>query len=166
MVPLIEDQIHQALKAKEEDRCRKLEVQNRYNEGTKNKKVKRREVGKPWSRPRPEALCQDTDLLLLVSEYDYDLSSPAFQAYCRSRGVLYVAGEPGTTRWEYSEQHGRTKAEYLDNPYFQYAQEVNGRGHKFTKDEMETQWRVICLARAQIQDCWELFLHQASRVEE
>jgi hypothetical protein len=165
MVPLIEDQIHQALKAQEEDRCRRLEAQYARNEATKNKKVKRREIAKPWSRPGPQALCQDTDLLLLVSEYDYDLSRPDFQAYCRSRGILYMAGTPGTTRWEYSEHYGTTKAEFLDNPYFQYAQEVNGQRHRFTQDDMETQWRITCLARAQLQDCWELFSQGASRVE-
>ncbi len=165
MVPLIEDQMHRALEAQEEDRCRELEAVYQQSEATKNRKVKRRKIDKPWSRPRPQALCQDNDLLGLVNEYDYDLSNPDFQAYCCSRGTLYMAGAAGTTRWEYAEHYERTKAEYLDNPYFQFAQEVDGHRHRFTRDEMETQWRIICLARAQFQDCWELFSREASHAE-
>ena len=67
MSVLIEDQILQFLIEQEEIRCKIKE------EGT-GKKVTRRTIVKPWNRPGKKALCQEYDFLLMIDEYDYDLS--------------------------------------------------------------------------------------------
>lgn len=160
MVALIEDQIHQFLIDQEEERCRAIEAENNKNEETKNKKVKRKAIPKPWVRPSASALCQESDLLIMVRDYDYDLSDNAFQDYCDARGILHVAGEPGSRRWEYMADYRKPKSAYLADLHFQFAEEIDGKQHRFTDDEMETGWKIISLGRAKLQDCWELYCRE------
>lgn len=165
MAALIEDQVHQFLIDQEEERCRALEAENNKTEETKDKKAKRKAISKPWARPGESALCQDTDLLLMVREYDYDLSEKTFQTYCSARGILHVAGELGSKRWKYVADFRKTKSAYLAEPYFQFSEEVNGKQHRYTNEEMETGWKIMLLGRAKVQDCWELFSREAQLTE-
>jgi hypothetical protein len=157
MVALIEDQIHQFLIDQEEERCRAIEAENINNEETKNNKVKRKSIPKPWTRPSVSALCQESDLLLMVREYDYDLSIKRFQDYCSDRGILHVSGEPESKRWEYMADYRKTKSSFLADSYFRFSEEVNGKQHHYTDGDMETHWKIIRLGRAKLQDCWELY---------
>ena len=161
MVALIENQMYQFLIDQEEERCRAIEAENNKNEETKGEKVKRKTIPKPWERPGESALCQEVDFLIMVSEYDYDLSDKTFQAYCSARGILHVAGEPGSRRWKYVADFRKTKSAYLADPYFQFPEEVNGKQHRYTDEEVETGWKIMLLGRAKIQDCWELFSREA-----
>ena len=162
MVALIADQVHQFLIDQEEERCRAIETENNKHKATKGKKVKRREILKPVIRPGDSGLCQEIAFLMMVSEYDYDLSNKNFQAYCSARGVLHVAGEPGTKRWKYQADYRKTKSAYLADSYFQFAEEVGGKQHRYTKEEMETGWKTMCLGRAKLQDCWELYSRESN----
>lgn len=157
MVASIEDQIHQFLIDQEEKRYRAIEAENNKNEKTKGKKVKRKAITKPWWRLGDAALCQEVDLLIMVSEYDYDLADEMFQAYCSARGILHVAGKRGSTRWQYLADYRQTKIAYLTDTYFQQAEEVGGKRYCYTDEEMETGWKIMLLGRAKLQDCWELY---------
>ena len=158
MVAPIEDQILAHLVEQEEKRCEALEEEFRRDPKRKHKKVPRRKIVKPWTRGAHPTLCQETDLLLMVKDYDYDLANEGFQSYCSSRGVLHVAGTPGSERWEIFRVHSKRKADYMDNPYFQYAGGISGKGMKYTARQMDTGWRIVRIGRAKLQDCWELFL--------
>ena len=114
---LIEDQIHQHFKDKEEKRCVELEAKYRLDPKNKNKRVERRNIPKPWTRSG-NGICQEIELLSLVSEFDYDLDDERFQEYCDRRGVLHVAGELGSRRWKYFARHGWAKERYLGDPFF------------------------------------------------
>lgn len=149
MIAKIEDQIHKVRLDEEEKRCKELEQ-------ITGKKVPRRKITK-WSRPGAEALCQESDFLSKVYEYDYDLSDNGFQNYCLSRGVLNVAGEKGSKRWDVFLNHNKTRNQYLSDHYFHFAQEVDGKRYKYTDDEMETGWKIILIGRGELQDCWELY---------
>lgn len=159
MAALIEDQIHQFLIDQEEERCRAIEAANNKSEGTKNrnKKIKRKIIQKPWTRLGESSICQEYDLLIIVCDYDYDLSDKSFQDYCTARGVLHVAGVPGSRRWEYMEDYRKAKDTYLSNPYFQFAEKIDGKQYRFTEEQMETGWTIMSLGRAKLQDCWELY---------
>ena len=157
MVALIKEQIHQFLMEQEEKRCRALEEEYNRSEETKGKTVKRKTISKPWVRSGKYALCQEIDLLIMVDEYDYDLSDKKFQDYCLARGVLHVSGKIGSKRWQYFLDHRKSKNDYLTDPYFQYAEEVDGKRHQYTNEEMEIGWKIMMLGRAQLQDCWELY---------
>lgn len=156
MVALIEDQMHKFLVDQEEQRCRLIELDN------PGMKVTRRKIQKPWTRPEHSTLCQDLALLIMVSEYDYRLSDAGFVDYCAKRGVLHVAGEPGSRRWGFMANYQKSKSDYLDDdPYFWFAEEVDGKRYRFTDEQMETGWRIITLGRAKLQDCWELYCRES-----
>ncbi len=157
MAAPIEEQMHQFLIEQEEERCRALEADYDKHKETQGKRVTRKQIPKPWARPSRNALCQNADLLLTVDEYDYDLSDPGFQKYCSDRGVLHVAGEPGSKRWKFFVSHAKPKRQYLEDQYFQFSEEVDGKKHRYTRKEMEVGWKIIRLGRAKLQDCWELY---------
>jgi DNA polymerase III subunit epsilon len=158
----VEDHIHRVFVAREEERCRKLETEYARDPKKARKKVARRPVLKPWLRPMPQALLQDPDLLLLVTDYDYDLADPGFQEYCRSRGVFHVAGEEGSKRREFFRNHALTKDAFLSDESFRVAQPLDGKRYEYTTHEMEVAWEIVCLGRAQLQDCWELYRSSAA----
>ena len=161
MVKPIESQIHEAAIEDEELRCQKIEAQNKLDPKKKNRKVPRRKVGKPWTRGTYPKLCQETDWLARVSEYDYDLLNPEFQDYCRMRGVLHTAGELGGTRWEFCVNHGRSPAEYFEEIGRTPPQPANPED-VVPPPEADTDWRIVRIARGKLQDCWELFTTQSN----
>jgi hypothetical protein len=152
----IEDQMHNSLIALEEERCIKLE-QEYLRVHNKVKKIKRKKIEKPWRRPSPVSLCQEIELLPLVSEYDYDLSDNEFQKYCVSRGVLQVAGEKGSRRWEYMLNYSKTKEDFFNDVYFQFSKEYQGSRYKYNEEEMNIHWNILHTGRGQLQDCWEIY---------
>ncbi len=89
----------------------------------------------------------------MVSEFDYDLEASEFLEYCRNRGVLHVAGEPGSKRWRFFRDFGIGKESFLEDSHFQFSES----GEAYTADEMKTQWEIVMIGRAKLQDCWELF---------
>ena len=148
----IEDQIHAALIQREEDRCRTLEEAD-----PSHKKVKRRDVKKPWIRLGPKALCQEATLLLLVRDYSFNLDDLGFERYCADRGIIHVAGEKDSARWFFMKDHSKTKAEFMSDPYFQRFIEEGGKQYQFTSREMEIHWEIALVGKAKLQDCWELY---------
>ena len=158
----IEDQIHRVFVAREEERCRKLEAEYARDPKKARKKVARPPVPKPWLRPVPQALLQDPDLLLLVTDHDYDITDPGFQEYCRSRGVFHVAGEEGSKRRAFFQNCALTKDDFLGDTFFHFAQPLNGKTYTYTSHEMQVAWDIVCLGRAKLQDCWELYRSSAA----
>jgi hypothetical protein len=152
MAKSIEEQIHAVFIQREEDRCRTLEEAD-----PSHKTITRRVVKKPWIRSGPKALCQEADLLLLVRDYSFDLADVDFERYCADRGVLYVAGEKNSARWILMNDHSRTKAEFLNDPYFQKSVVEGGEQYQYSPGEMEIHWQIALLGKAKLQDCWELY---------
>lgn len=159
MVPLIEDQVHRYLIEQEEKRCQAIEAKSEVGSVTRKRRT-RRKIPKPQVRVSKHALCQDIEILQMITEFDYDLTDKSFQNYCMVRGLLHIAGEPGSPRWEYFGTPGKKKGDYLADPYFQFAVEIDGAAHRFTDTEMEAGWKIIQLGRARFQDCWELYINK------
>lgn len=166
MATSIEDQIHKFFVDQEEDRCRAIESEYDDHDKARGRKEKRRKIAKPWRRVGESALCQEIDLLQLVTEFDFDLSEASFQSYCSARGVLTVAGEPGSRRWGFAADFSKGRDAYMSDPYFAHAIEVNGVRYKFSEQEMEFGWQLMLLARARLQDCWELYIHERARTKQ
>jgi hypothetical protein len=139
-------------------KVRRLEVERDQSTKAKQKKVTRRKISRPWTRPGKNALCQEVDLLMLVQEYDYELSDSDFRRYAKARGILHVAGEPGSRRWEFYSDYSKTKDEFLGDSYFQLGQMVDRKQYAYTLEEMEIAWRIVLLGRSALQDCWELYI--------
>ena len=149
--------MHNRLKELEEERCRKIEQENLKDPKKAGKKVKRKKIDKPWEREYPVSLCPEYELMLLVTEYDYDLSNEHFQKYCVERGVLHTAGEIGSRRWEYKLDYTKSKEDFFNDAYFRYAKVIDGTAYKYTDKEMNIHWEIMCVSRVQLQDCWEIY---------
>lgn len=154
---LVEEQIHRHYVELEEQRCRMREAEYEKTPKTKGKKAQRRKIPKPWVRPGPYALCQDLEFLMLVKEYDYNLADESFQQYCASRGVLHVAGKVGSRTWLFFSEYRKTQEEFMADSTLDSAEDQGGKGNKYTAKGMESQWQIILLGRATLQDAWELY---------
>jgi hypothetical protein len=130
-----------------------------------------------WKRPYPMMICQDIDVLQHVTKYDFDLSNADFRHYAKQRGVLYVAGVEGSPRWHFTGDFAKGRAEFMSDVYFKFSQEDPlrpGVRHKYTAEEMEFHWKVMCIARGKLQDAWELYrtiglsavAHQPAEIQE
>jgi hypothetical protein len=158
MVELIEDQIHQALIKEEEERCRVIEEKNKLDPEKKDKKVTRRIIQKPWSRGIHPRLCQETELLLKVCDYNYELGDPRFRNYCQERGVLHIAGEVGSRRWDFCVNHSQSFGDYLNDARSSGSESADTDDGKPPDAESEIGWKIVRIARAKLQDCWEMFV--------
>ena len=145
MATPVEDQIHAAHIAAEESRCRKLEAST-------GKPVKRRLVPKPCRRIAPQALQQDPGFLQHVTEFDYRVGDPAFQKYCRERGVFHVVPEEGSWRHRFFAKHSLGRGDFVTLCL------MEEEAAYATQPDIETGWRIVQLGRAALQDAWELFL--------
>lgn len=154
-VPLIENQIHDALIAVEEERCLKKEAELRQQ--GKPAQVKRSKIAKPWKR-EGVARCQDIDLLLHVSAHCYDLDDLKFREYARIRGVMHVAGLEGSRQWDFFRDTHLPFEDYERDPDLRLAIEWEGARRRFTDADMRTLWKTVLIGRAALQDCWELFV--------
>ncbi len=149
---LVANQIHQFLLDQEEARCQALELE--ANDG---KSVKRKIIGAPWTRATPQTLCQDPDLLVMVSEYDYDLSNQEFKDFCNDRGVLNVAGTPDSEYWGFMSNYNKSKNDFLSNAILNRPSVSYGNQHQYSARELDVFWRIILIGRAKLQDCWEIY---------
>lgn len=111
-----------------------------------------------WVGALPVSICQDFDVLIRISEYDYDSENSEFIKYCEARGVLYKAGIPGSIRYSATMDLETTKNSFMAENDFQYFQEYNGARLKCTGPELENHWRCMLSAKGSLQDCWEMFV--------
>lgn len=115
-------------------------------------------------RMMPVSICQDSDVLAAVSQYDFDLSDEGFCAYAERRGVLYKAGVRGSRRWQAAADHSFTFEQFCAEPSFQFAIEWQGQRYRYSDAEMAGHWRIMRIAKGGLQDCWQLY--QAQRAAE
>jgi hypothetical protein len=106
-----------------------------------------------WKGALPVTICQDNNVLVRVSEYDFDLGNKAFLTYLNARGVAHRAGEK--ERFAFTANHAATKAEFFT--IFALAKPYEGKQYAYTASEMEWHWRIMLAAKGAMQDCWEIF---------
>jgi len=108
-------------------------------------------------RAGPVALIQNGDLLVKVTQCDYDLFAAGFAEYCRARGVslwkeaLWPLFNAATfiARADYDQQFGHSI-----------------HGQAYSADSMDSHWRRTLIARGALQDVWQLWLaSQAAKAE-
>ena len=103
-----------------------------------------------WTRPYCRTICQELDVVIRVTEYDFDLENAEFREYADRRGVLFKAGVG--KRFAFTKNHAATKAEFFRE--FRFSK----KGVRFSDDDMEFHWRIMLAAKGYMQDAWELFL--------
>lgn len=107
-----------------------------------------------WKGILPVSICQDSDALNQVTEFDYVLPDPAFFDYCQSRlGNIKPHNCPWY--WEMVMDHRTTRQSYIN------AARGNARylrsGERVAGQEILLSWKTYCIQRAKIQDCWEIY---------
>ncbi|GHS85570.1 hypothetical protein AGMMS49957_01900 [Synergistales bacterium] len=147
------------------------------------RKAKTIEQQTGWKRTYPKMLTQDIDLLLKVTEYDYDLSDHDFVFYAISRGYMNGAGMPETFDPDYQYQttphcngdvrHQSKKPFNGDIGQLRRWVREPGRGFEefwaspdlrltitgaaISDEDRRISWKNIQITRGRLQDCWEIY---------
>ena len=97
------------------------------------------------------------NILLMITEYDYDLKNQEFEKYCRSRFGFCRPTDP-----KYFKQLCDLTTD--KNKFFkswkvcgQYAHQ-DMIGKEISNDQLELDWKIFKVTRGKIQDCWEIFI--------
>lgn len=123
-----------------------------------------------WKRPAPCTILTNTSTLLKITDYDFDMSAAGFEEYAERRGVLSNAGIKGSGRWNVVMDHSWTKERFMSSDVMRDNREAVAKGWAgsggqplsvriFTDEERELSWKVILIAKAHLQDCWEVWLN-------
>lgn len=112
-----------------------------------------------WRRPYPQTLCMRYETLCKITEYDYDLSDAGFVDYARRRGCMNGVFREGSALREYVRDHWRTQEGFLsdDRIGITHAQLYRGDRYKYTREELLGNWECVLVAKAHLQDCWEIY---------
>lgn len=112
-----------------------------------------------WRRPHSQTILSCYETLCKITEYDYDLSDDEFVEYARSRGVMNTAFVAGSPHREYVKDHWLTESDYITDARIEISHAVlyKGRRRKYTEAERRLNWKLVQIARAKLQDCWEIY---------
>lgn len=103
------------------------------------------------------ALIQNGDLLVKVTQCDYDMFAPGFADYCRARGVGL---------WERGLWPLFNAAHFIERANYEKLFGQSIHGHTYGPATMDSHWRSTLIARGALQDPWQLWLaSQAAKAE-
>lgn len=107
-----------------------------------------------WKRRMgPVALCQDSDVLAAISEYDFDLRCEAFCAYAYQRGLGGHPGAVGSPTRRLIADHSATRDDFFAEKSFRHSM----AGMPYSDAYMDTFWRIFLIRKGALQDCWEIW---------
>jgi len=117
-----------------------------------------RNVAMPWSwENRWTAGLHDipSGLVMKVSEFDFNLDDDDFQAFLKPRGLLHLGGVPQSPYWQAMNDPTMDKAAFLAVEAFHFAEEHEGKRHRYSDAEMKTHWRIFQFSRVLLQAAWD-----------
>jgi hypothetical protein len=109
-----------------------------------------------WKRPYPQMICQDKDILMKITEYDFDLNDEAFREYLEKRGICSFKNfTPGIMLLEQIIDFLMNWDEdrVMNDPSLAYSQS----GLQFDKAHREVSLRIWKIMKGKMQDCWEIY---------
>ncbi len=114
------------------------------------------------SPPAPPVAIEDLSLAVAAAvaagtALCYDLDCETFRAFAERRGVLYQFARPGARAWAYLRDLTLSERDWLSDEAVRYAQEHEGKRHRYSDDQMRSHWGVVEIQRRKIQTCWEGF---------
>lgn len=112
-----------------------------------------------WVRPAPKAICQDIAILEKITVFAYDLKHHGFLDYVMARtGIKLASAACGLERMLALD--AMSEGEYLKQPECCEALKPLGatKGYRYTPGEIVSNMAIRNLRKAQIQDCWEVFI--------
>jgi hypothetical protein len=119
-----------------------------------------RNVAKPWSwESRWKVSLHDISagLVMKVSEFDFNLDDDGFQAFLKPCGLLHLGGVPQSAYWQAMNDPNMDKAAFLAVEDFRFAQEHEGKRHRYSDAEMKTRWRIFQFSRVMLQAAWDAY---------
>ncbi len=106
-----------------------------------------------WAGTLPETICQETDILLAITEYDYDTEDPGFVQYCLDRGCWYRVHEEGSISYQFVHH-----CDWGESAYMKCKQTtIEPYNTLLHPEELKVMWQGVLAARGALQDCWEIY---------
>jgi hypothetical protein len=114
-----------------------------------------------WKRPHSNMICQNIDVLLKVSEYNYDLTDSDFRDYARAR----LGWENISNKYIFLKWQPGGKFAPVNDPAEQETRknEVRDVIYGLIKRQIfdnSVDQKIHDIAIAHLQDLWELFLNE------
>jgi hypothetical protein len=117
-----------------------------------------RNVAKPWSWEnywKTNLHDIKPELVMMVSEFDFNLDDDGFQAFLKPRGLLHLGGVSQSAYWRAMNDPEMDAASFLANEAFHLAQEHECKRHRYSEGEMKTLWRIFQCSRVMFQAAWD-----------
>lgn len=115
-------------------------------------------VVKPWSfeLSYQKSLAQlPESIIFSVSEFDFRIDEIEFMYFLEERGLLHLSGQPRSHRRDCIGSHLFGYHEFMNDNYFQYAIEYEGKRHRYSIEEMKIQWKIFCICKIYLQASWD-----------
>ena len=87
----------------------------------------------------------------------YDLGDAGFVAHAVRLGGLYQFVRPGSARWVYLVDCSLGVEDWLGDVGVRFAQEHEGKRHRYEDDPLRAQWEAVLVQRVKLQRCWDDF---------
>lgn len=150
------------------DRARQLEkhrVEAQHTKMREEGKVSKAEynpekVLKPWtwgSSATHSLHNIDADLVFSVSHFDFDLSDDAFVDFLKDNFHLHMCRARGSAYWNALNDHNFTKSDFLGSTEFKFAQEYEGKRHKYSEGELLSLWKIFHFTKVFLQGAYDNF---------
>jgi len=113
-----------------------------------------------WRRPYPKQILQDSDVLLKITEYDFDLNDREFVKYFISRTGILVGSESNPKLARFLLTDPSAENWMRESPDFQFVSEAPGSFGKrqaMTIEDREDRVRFNRIIKGRLQDAWELY---------
>ena len=104
-----------------------------------------------WKRSHPNMLLMNSDLLEKINEYSYVMSDIDFVDYAHARGCMNGAFKKGSSLRSYIEDHHLSYKKFLSETFYLE------NGNVMPQCDKESLWHCVCLGRASLEDCWEVY---------
>lgn len=100
-----------------------------------------------WRRPHSDALCQEPEVLLRISEYSFDLTDSDFRDYFASRTGQVIEASQFDFYQNWTQEQVMNRRNFATK---------KGSVNSVNSDRKQW-WEIVRLTRGKLQDCWELY---------
>ncbi|QFT74028.1 hypothetical protein FIU92_13400 [Ruegeria sp. THAF33] len=111
-----------------------------------------------WSRSGPGHLSDFDDAFLLsVTDFDYDLDDQDFVQFLKDAAQLHICRARSSTYWHLLQTKSVSFEEFGGHPELQFAQEYQGKRHRYSEGEMYGLWRIFLRTRVYLQGAYDSY---------
>lgn len=108
----------------------------------------------------------DPNLVLSVSHFDFDLNDGNFIEFLKKKSHLHMCRAEGSAYWKALNDHSVTKAEFLADRDFHFAQEYQGTRHKYSEGDLLSHWKIFHFTKVFLQGAYDNFKNRSNENDE